>query len=200
MAATAATVVVAAIVIESTVVLSAAFAAIATVVVAAAAVLSILVRWPSSSSSSRSTCPSFQMVDARESRLLLSLPPAERAPAAEGSTGRVQPPPHAACRTDALAARRRGEGIDSVDAVTLADRDEHLQRMANAGPLDAGVLGQIRSLGLGRQTGWHDQKRASQRRHAITQQQSAHAVLLGRTSACTQTGSGSTARRCPRWR
>ena len=86
------------------------------------------------------------------------------------------------CRTDALAARRRGERIDIVDAVTLADRDEHLQRMANAGPLDAGVLGQIRSLGLGRQKRWHDQKRASQRRQAISQQQSAHAVLLGRTS------------------
>ena len=59
--------------------------------------------------------------------------------------------------------RRRGERVDSVDATTLLDRREHLDRMARA-KVDGGTLAQIRSLKLGRQKRWHDQKRADQRR------------------------------------
>ena len=96
-AATAATVVVAAIVIESTVVLSAAFAAIATVVVAAAAVLSILVRWPSSSSSSRSTCPSrWSTLESRDSSSRSPPPRGRRLPRAPLVACRLRRMPPAA--------------------------------------------------------------------------------------------------------
>ena len=79
------------------------------------------------------------------------------------------------------APRRRGERVDSVDSVTLADRVFHLERMSKA-DIDPKILAEVRALRLGRIRHGADQKRADQRRITIAQQHMGNTVLLGKTS------------------
>ena len=79
------------------------------------------------------------------------------------------------------APRRRGERVDSVDSVTLADRVFHLERMSEA-DIDPKILAEVRALRLGRIRHGADQKRADQRRITIAQQHMGNTVLLGKTS------------------
>lgn len=76
--------------------------------------------------------------------------------------------------------RRRRERADSVNETILADRQQHIERMASV-DVEEEVLRDIRSLQLGRKRQFHNQKRADQRRRTIADQLEARAVLLGKT-------------------